>query len=156
MRLLPPSLTSALAAVCLVGASLSSAPPAHAEEVVEGAPLWSLAQTLIANERTAWDVYFRRDVAAPNLLSDDYIDLIVGNEVADRDTHLAAIAEADLSAYELEGFRVIRLSDDAMLVTYQATWTDNDGVSGQVAVTSGWAPRDGVWKNVFYRESPLN
>ena len=142
-------LVAALAAV-----SLMTSAPAQAEEVVEGSAVWSTAQTLIANERTAWDVYARRDTAAPDLLSSDYVDLLGDNTINDRHAHLAQIAEADLSSYSLEDFRVIRLSDDAMLVTYEAAWADSAGESGRVAVTSGWAIRDGVWMNVFYRETP--
>lgn len=147
MRLLLAALLSACA--------LAASPPAHAEEVTEGAPAWPVAETLIANERTAWDIYARRDTAAPDLLSADYVDLLPGGEVGDRASHLAMIPDADLAAYSLEGFRVIRLSDDAMLVTYEADWTDSAGETGRVAITSGWAIRDGEWRNVFYRETPL-
>jgi hypothetical protein len=135
--------------------SLGSAAPAMAEEIVQGSAHWSVAETLIANERTAWDVYARRDTAAPDLLSGDYVEVLDDNTLNDRAAHLAMIADADLSAYALEGFRVIRLSDDAMIVTYEADWTDGAGESGRVAISSGWALRDGEWKNVFYRETPL-
>jgi len=139
----------------LVGVTLLLAPTAHAEEVVQGGVHWPTAESLIANERAAWDVYARRDVDAPNLLSDDYVDLLPGGEASDRTAHLAAIVDADLTAYSLEGFRVIRLNDEAMLVTYEADWASSDGETGRVAVTSGWALRDGQWLNVFYRETPL-
>ena len=137
------------------GLTLASAAPALAEEIVEGSAQWPVGQTLIANERTAWDVYARRDTAAPDLLSGDYVEVLDDNTLNDRMAHLAMIADADLSAYALEGFRVIRLSDDAMIVTYEADWTDGAGESGRVAISSGWALRDGEWKNVFYRETPL-
>ena len=135
--------------------SLGSAAPAMAEEIVQGSAHWSVAETLIANERAAWDVYARRDTAAPDLLSDDYVEVLDDNTLNDRAAHLAMIAGADLSAYALEGFRVIRLSEDAMIVTYEADWTDGAGESGRVAISSGWALRDGEWRNVFYRETPL-
>lgn len=139
----------------ILGLTLTTAPPTLAEEIVEGSAQWSVAQTLIANERTAWDVYARRDVAAPDLLSGDYVEVLDDNTLNDRAAHLAMIADADLSAYALEGFRVIGLSDDAMIVTYEADWTDGAGETGRVAISSGWALRDGVWNNVFYRETPL-
>ncbi len=142
-------------AAALFSLSLVAVTPARGEEVVEGASAWPTAQTLIANERTAWDVYARRDTAAPDLLSADYVDVLAGGELADRETHLSAIAEADLTAYSLEHFRVVRLSDDAMVVTYEAGWTDSAGETGRVAVTSGWAIRDGEWRNVLYRETAL-
>lgn len=138
-----------------IGLALATAAPAMAEEIVEGAALWPTAQTLIANERTAWDVYARRDTAAPDLLSADYLEVLDDNTLNDRAAHLAMIADADLAAYALEGFRVIRLSDDAMVVTYEADWTDGAGESGRVAISSGWSIRDGEWRNVFYRETPL-
>ena len=139
----------------VLGLTLVSAAPAMAEEIVECSAQWPVAQTLIANERTAWDVYSRRDTAAPDLLSGDYVEVLDDNTLNDRSGHLAMIADADLSAYALEGFRVIRLSDDAMIVTYEADWTDGAGESGRVAISSGWALRDGEWRNVFYRETPL-
>ena len=138
--------------VCL---ALAKATRAMAEEIVEGSPHWPTAQALIGNERTAWDVYARRDTAAPDLLSGDYVEVLDDNTLNDRAAHLAMIVDADLSAYALEGFRVIRLSDDAMVVTYEADWTDGAGESGRVAISSGWALRDGAWRNVFYRETPL-
>lgn len=137
------------------GLTLVAAGPAAAEEIVEGSPHWAVAQALIVNERTAWDVYARRDTAAPDLLSADYVEVLDDNTLNDRMAHLAMIADANLAAYALEGFRVIRLSDDAMIVTYEADWADGAGESGRVAISSGWALRDGEWKNVFYRETPL-
>jgi hypothetical protein len=139
----------------VMGVALAAAAPAMAEEIVETSAQWTLAQTLISHERTAWDVYARRDTAAADLLSEDYVEVLDDNALNDRAAHLAMIAEADLAAYSLEGFRVIRLSDDAMLVTYEADWTDSAGESGRVGITSGWAIRDGEWRNVFYRETPL-
>lgn len=138
-----------------LGLTLATAGPAMAEEIVEGSPYWTVARTLIANERTAWDVYARRDTEAPDLLSGDYVEVLDDNTLNDRAAHLAMIADADLSAYALQGFRAIRLSDDAMIVTYEADWTDGAGESGRVAISSGWALRDGEWRNVFYRETPL-
>lgn len=139
----------------VLGLTLAVAAPALAEEIVEGSPQWPLAQTLIANERTAWDVYARRDTTAPDLLSADYVEVLDDNTLNDRAAHLAMIADADLLAYALEGFRVIRLSDDAVIVTYEADWTDGAGAGGRVAISSGWALRDGEWRNVFYRETSL-
>lgn len=138
-----------------LGAALAAAAPAMSEEIVETSAQWTLAQTLITHERTAWDVYARRDTAAPDLLSEDYVEVRDDNALNDREAHLGMIADADLAAYSLEGFRVIRLSDDAMLVSYEADWTDGAGETGRVAITSGWAIRDGDWRNVFYRETPL-
>ncbi len=146
---------SRFVAAALFGLTLLSAAPASAEEVVEGAPAWPTAQALIAQERGAWDVYARRDTAAPDSLSADYVEVLDDNSLNDRRAHLAQIAEADLADYSLEGFRVTRLSDDAMLVTYEADWTDGAGATGRVAITSGWAMRDQAWRNVFYRETPL-
>lgn len=139
----------------VVGLGLATAAPATAEEIVDGSPHWAAARALIANERTAWDVYARRDSSAPDLLSGDYVEVLDDNTLNDRTAHLAMIADADLQAHALDGFRVIRLTDEAMLVTYEADWADSDGGAGRVAVTSGWALREGRWLNVFYRETPL-
>lgn len=141
---------AAVAAPQLVFAS-----PTHAEEVVRDSAAWPIAQALIANERTAWDAYARRDGAAPDLLSSDYVDLLPGGEINDRAGHLAAIAEADLPSYSLDGFRVMRLSVDAMRVTYAVDWAYSTGETERVAVTSGGALRDGQWLNASYRETPL-
>ena len=144
-----------LLTAAVMGVALAAAAPAMSEEIVATSAQWPLAQTLINHERTAWDVYSRRDTAAPDLLSADYVEVLDDNALNDREAHLAMIADADLAAYSLDGFRVIRLSDDAMLVTYEAHWSDGAGETGRVAITSGWAVRNGEWRNVFYRETPV-
>jgi|GEM_PF-5417259 len=144
-----------LIAAAVFGLVMTLSVPAYAEDIREGSAFWATAQTLIANERTAWEVYQRRDTSAPDLLTPDYVEVLEGGEVNGRAAHLAMIAEADLPSYALDAFVVTRLTDEAMIVTYEADWTDSAGEAGRLAVTSGWAVRGGSWMNVFYRETPL-
>lgn len=101
----------------VAAAQLVFASPTHAEEIARDSAAWPIAHALIASERTAWDVYARRDLAAPDLLSSDYVDLLPGGEINGRAGHLAAIAEADLPSYSLDGLWVMRQNVDAMRVT---------------------------------------
>lgn len=123
---------------------------------------------LIANEKASWEAARRKDYAAfASLLSDDFVDIFPnGKIVGKKELVEQYIRGVDLREYSLSDFRVVWLSRDAALVVYRAVARGSEHqiqahtVSGEeievrAAVTSGWALRDGVWKNVFYRENDL-
>ena len=147
----------AILASCLVLLGVVGA--ARAEDVTTVAAQQTLVRTLIGYEREAWAAFSRRDVAAaPARLAADYSDLLTDGGVLDRAGHVAFFPEANLASYELDQFRVFRLSRDAALVTYRARVRQNTssgpGPATTALVTSGWARRRGRWLSVFYRENP--
>lgn len=137
----------------------SSSAPADASAV---------EQRLIANEKGSWEAARRKDYAAfGSLLADDFVDVFPNGKIVGKKELLEQyIRGVDLREYSLSDFRVVWLSRDAALVVYravargsehqlQAHTASGEEIEVHVAVTSGWALRDGVWKNVFYRENDL-
>ena len=137
-------------ALCLVS-------PASSEDITQSAAHRPLTQQLIRHERDAWAAYSRRDTSAPNRLAQDYSDLQADGTVLDAAGHLAFVPEANLASYELDQFRVFRLSPESAIVAYRARTRENTpsgpGPTATALVTSAWALRGGRWLNVFYRET---
>ena len=137
---------------------LLAAVPAKAEEVRPGSPHASLAEQLVAHERRTWELYARRDVAAlAALTAEDYSDIYPDGTVVDRAGYLADVAQVRVDSFALSDFHVFMLAPESALVTYVARGVGQTPRAGEirseVAVTSGWALRNGEWRNVFYREN---
>jgi hypothetical protein len=130
--------------------------PARAEEIVSGSARWPIAQKLIENEREAWRTYALRDVqASGRLLAGDYADVQPDGTALDRAGHLGFVPKANVEWYELDQFRVFRLSADAALVSYRARSRDRGSADEyRATVVSGWSRRAKTWLNTFYKETP--
>lgn len=122
-------------------------------------PEKSAEETLVGNERRTWELYKNKDVKGlAEFASEDYVDIYPDGQVVNKEQYLCDVAGAKVHEYELSGFRVVKLNEEAAIVVYEAKVRGEvrgREIRSRVAVTSGWARRGGKWLNVFYRENAL-
>lgn len=138
-----------LLASTLAGLFMPSPPSTQVGAAVE--------ELLISNEKRTWELYKNKDVKAlAELTSDDFYDIYPAGEVVDKKRYLQDVLEIEVKDYSLSDFKVIMLNEGAAVVVYKAqthAFVKSKELKSEVAVTSGWARREGRWLNVFYRES---
>ena len=89
-------------------------------------------------------------------LDDDVVMLFPGGiVVADRDAVLSSIGAQPWSWYRIDDARVIRLSEDAAVVTYRATAQRDDQPEYHALVSSAYARRAGRWRLGFHQQTPV-
>lgn len=121
----------------------------------------SVAQQLIAREKSSWDLAIKHDAAAyKGLHAPDFITL-TGHGVVDKASSETSAMDPDVrfGQCDLSGFGVRFLSDDTALVTYHAKAAGLDhGKPFQLEsyASSVWMKRDGAWLNVFYQATPAS
>jgi hypothetical protein len=119
----------------------------------------SVEEELISKEKRTWELYKNKDVKAlSEFTSEDFYDIYPAGEVVDKKQYLQDVLEIEVKDYSLSDFKVIMLNEGAALIVYRAKVhgvVKGRELKSEVAVTSGWARRDGRWWNVFYRENAL-
>src|ERR1043166_841436 len=113
----------------------------------------SVEEELVSKEKRTWGWYKDRDVKAlAELTSEDFYDIYPAGEVVDKKRYLQDVLEIEVKDYSLSDFKVIMLNETAAVVVYKAkthALVKDRELKSEVAVTSGWAKRDGKWLNVF-------
>ncbi len=131
--------------------------PAQSGPAKSGAA--SVEEELVSKEKRTWELYKTRDVKAlAELTSEDFYDIYPAGEVVDKKRYLQDVLEIEVKDYSLSDFKVIMLNEAAAVVVYKAkthALVKGRELKSEVAVTSGWARREGKWLNVFYRENVL-
>lgn len=92
-----------------------------------------------------------------NYLADDAI-AIVPFGVFNKEAIVQQMASANsaFKSTKIEGARAIVLSQDSGVVTYKATFeSTKDGKAFDVFVTTVYAKIAGVWKGIFYQQTPM-
>lgn len=129
----------------------------------------SVDQLLIGYEKQSWESVKQKDYEKfASFIADDFVDIFSNGKVVSKQQLLKEyIRGVTLVDYSLSTFRVVMLDKDAAIIAYQAVahGSENQDVAHEikqgevtaihVAVTSGWAKRNGRWLNVFYRENDL-
>ena len=103
--------------------------------------------------------------ATKNMDADFYNDYLAENAIAvvpfgvfNKAAIIEQMASPD-SAFrsrKIEDTRVMVLTDESGVVTYKATFENvKDGNSFDVFVTTIYAKIKGVWKGVFYQQTPI-
>ncbi len=148
MKAVKPHLPLVLTAALLVSAD---APKSEADK---------LLAVLTGQEQQALVALRDRDAGAlKRLLADDYheVGFLVPGRRARADV-LAGLANLRLSGYTPDDVRVVPLSKDAALLTYQITpmgsFKGKDLPAGPAYVSSAWAQRGGRWVLAFRQATP--
>jgi ketosteroid isomerase-like protein len=119
----------------------------------------AVSELLISNERRTWELYKNKDVKGlAEFASEDYVDIYPDGQVVNKEQYLRDVSDVKVHEYDLSGFRVVKLNEEAAVVVYEAKVRAEVGgreIRSRVAVTSAWARRGGKWLNVFYRENAL-
>lgn len=117
-----------------------------------------LEALLEANVKAEWEAFKNKDKKAYSaLLADDFIGVEDDNQ-GQRTKNIAA-AEIDrsvISSYNLFAVKVLPLSPDAALVTYELTMMFPPKAVvrfKRVLVSELWTRRNGQWKERYYQET---
>ena len=118
-----------------------------------------LEQTLLSLEHRGWEAVMRQDWGAlKGLMADDFRAVSCRGGRRSRAEFLAALAHLRLRSYELDQVSVLRLSEEAAVLTYRATAELAAGARSwreTMWVSQTWVLRGGRWVNVLYQETPL-
>ena len=142
-----------IAACCFVPFALLAAEVAPALLPADDAAIRKL-------EAQSWEAWKARDGAFfEQFLSDDHVE-IHAHGIAGKAAVVAGVRSpaCNVRSYALGPLSVLRVSADAVLVTYRAEQDTSCGdarVPSPVWATSLYARRDGRWVNVMYQHTPV-
>lgn len=155
--------------VALLSVSVTATSIAQTQKNQVGSSGKSAEEMLVAYEKQSWEAVKQKDYKTfESFLADDFYDIFSNGQVVTKTELLQNyIRGVDLIDYALSDFKVIMLNEDAAIMVYKAVAhgaekqaVAHKGTKGKVieihvAVTSGWAKRNGKWLNVFYRENDI-
>ena len=112
-------------------------------------------QFFVDLESRVWDALAAGDAIADRaLLSADFVG-VYPTGFADRDDHSGQLSDGPtVSSYTISDARVLRISDDAVLLSYRAEY----GVPGRdersvMFISSIWRRHGAEWLNIFSQDS---
>ena len=104
-----------------------------------------------------WDMWKRKDAKAfEALLADDFYDVYLSGEVANKEELMKGFNDAELLDFKFGDIDVVHLSNDMRLLVYRAHVRGRIGSKESeydVDVTAAWRRDKDGWKSVFYREN---
>ena len=110
----------------------------------------------VSLETRVWEAPASGDGAADRaLLSEDFLG-VYPSGFADRDDHASQLADGPtVVSYEIRDPRLRVLSDDHVLLSYEASWGRAVGADPDIVyISSLWSRVDGEWVNVFSQDTP--
>ena len=109
----------------------------------------------LEHERQVWEALVNGDrVADERLLAADFLG-VYPTGFAGRDEHVAQFAsEPTVATYEIVSPRCVPISDDAVLIAYDARFTRPGRSPERMFVSSIWTRRDDRWVNTFSQDTP--
>lgn len=113
---------------------------------------------LMELEHQVWRALQTADMAADEaLLSEDFIG-VYPSGFADRAEHSGQLTSGpSVSEYDLTNARLLKISPTAAVLSYRAIysgWGQKD--RREMFVSSIWQKRDGIWRNIFSQDTPVN
>jgi hypothetical protein len=108
----------------------------------------------VAKEKEVWDALKRKDFDHfASLLTDDAVE-VEPDGVYDKAGSVKGVSQLDFSSASLSDFKVVKLDDDASLVTYMVKGSAPAfGPEGERHSTI-WINRAGKWLAVFHQGTP--
>ena len=118
----------------------------------------SLSDIFQAKIKEEWEALKNKDKKAyGELLADDYQGVEVdGKGERNRIQAVNEVAESNVFAYNLWGFKLIPLGPDSAVVTYEVTMQFPPKAQirySRVYITEVWVKRGGQWKELHYQET---
>ena len=114
------------------------------------------AEFFLALEERVWQAQVSGDAAAEReVLPEDFLGVDTGG-FNDLERHLAQLADGPITAqYALSEARLLRLGEDAALLSYRADARSPGAEVEEVFyISSLWQRRDGRWWNTFSQDTP--
>ena len=149
MSILAALLLAAL--VCTALIQLSARPSSVKAAATPNTSAAISEDDLIAREKQVWDALKRKDYDAfAAFLADDQME-VNSSGVYDRAGTIKGVKEIDLSSATLSDFKVLKLDNDAAVVTYLVKGaTPLFTAEGELHSTV-WVKRKGKWLAVFHQ-----
>ncbi len=111
--------------------------------------------TLLRLEETFWRASGDREGYEANLAT-DAVHVFPGWGITDRDSVLAAVAEAEpWETFTIDDPQVVPLGDAAAAVVYEARARRTGQAPYVAAMTSVYRRQDGRWQLVLHQQTPL-
>lgn len=154
------TLSACAAIVAVACLARSQQPPASTQEKPGTGASGSarLTEMFTAKVTAEWDAFKKKNKQAySNLLADDFAAVEDDNQ--GMRTKAAAVAEVDRSVvndYHLFAMKIIQLSADSALVTYELTLQFPPKATvrlKRVLVSEIWLKRNNEWKERYYQET---
>lgn len=132
---------------------MNGKPPAKAEKPADTKPAEGNADDAVAREKQVWDAIKKRDyVAFANFLADDQLE-VAAEGVNDKVGSVNGVQKVDLSSAVLSNFKVVKLDDDASLVTYTVKVPALG--PNPARASSIWVNRGGKWLAAFHHDTEV-
>ena len=128
---------------------------------VDAAAQDKLQDTLLAEEKKLIDaINNKQDKAAiRELLADQSMSITASRGRQTTAETVAGLEKISFSDYKISDVKVIAVSPDVAILTYN--FSSTGGITGQPATpttayaTSVWRKRDGQWRSVSHQETPM-
>ncbi|MEM9658681.1 MAG: nuclear transport factor 2 family protein [Planctomycetota bacterium] len=119
-----------------------------------------LEQELVAQEKQLIDAIAKQDRAKlTEMLDQQYysVDHLGRLETVEL---LSQLDEVAITHYAISEIKALSASPEVAILTYKYVWSGvENGAEVKDATsyaTSTWAKRDGMWKSIFYQETPID
>ena len=116
-------------------------------------------EDVIAHDRAAWDAIKRKDSAAfSDMLAPEFVD-VTPEGIFDKAGTVNGVKSYDLTDVTLGDFKVIKIDDDAAIVTYTVSLKGSDGgkpipADNKAYHSTAKVWRGGKWLAVYHQSSP--
>jgi hypothetical protein len=135
--------------LCFI-ALIAISPPLHAQSALD--------TQLIASEKSLPEAQKKKDADFfKRVAADDFMEVAIDGHVYDKHDLLLGLSSVNLSDYYLYNFKVLRLDDNAAVVTYDAVLHmtyDGERVPRYQHLSSVWVNQGGEWKLKFHQATP--
>ena len=109
----------------------------------------------IAREKKVWEMLKSKDYDGfASMLADDQVE-VSPSGVNDKAASVAGVKGADFSTTSLSDFKVLKLDDDAVVVTYLLKTTEAGANPGGYRESTVWVNRGGKWLAAFHQGTPV-
>ena len=121
-----------------------------------------LTKQLASIEQSLWKAWAEGDVGPfQKHLTVDHINIGDWGMTTGKEAVLGIVAAppCDVTRYELDDWRAIRLSDDTAVLTFEAEQEvvcNGTTIASEAVASSVYVMQDGVWKNAVYHETPID
>jgi hypothetical protein len=137
---------------------ISMTRPSDANATIAAAPTVAATVSdtdLIARENQVWNSLKRKDYDGfASFLTDDFVE-VEANGVFDKAGSIKGVKEVDLSSTMLSDFKVLKLDNDASVVSYLVKGAQPLFTPEGERHSTVWVKRGGKWLALFHQGTPV-
>jgi hypothetical protein len=134
----------------------SSQPSPKASPSTDSKPAASPSEfDAVAREKEVWEALKKRDYNGfASFLAEDQME-VGADRVNDKAGSVKGVSGSDMSSASLSDFKVVKLDDDASLVTYVVKMAGAGSGPEEERHSTIWVNRGGKWLAVFHQDTPV-